>query len=371
VTRVVDDAISAPAAPARLAYVVKYYRPMPRISGILTFVHDLVGRLARTYRVGVFTSLYSPRALRSEQYRGYEIRRLGGAFPWSAGRAVRRWKPDAVVFGSGFWRPQYLLPYWEVFRAATGRLPAPVLLTQYTTMSRRRFRLLGAMTPSPDAVVCTTPPLRDDWEKLFPGKTVFIPAGVETDAKASGSEGASAPGDTIRVGYFGHLEAHKGPDLLLEEFIRVAPANAQLLIHGEGPLEGSLRRRARGREDVLFQGYVPDTGPWLRSCSLLVFPYRSSVSVLGYSRAALEALAAGIPILSTATEAVAPLIEEGVNGYVCAGPGEIGDRLRYLLERPRELERMRAGAAASARPFDIGAVADSYRRTIDGLLEGP
>jgi len=360
-----------PGGKPRLAYAVKYFHPMPRISGILTFVRDLLEELAAHFQIRVLTWRYSRQVPEREEYAGCEIRRLEGIFPWAAGRAARDFQPDLVVFGSGFWRPWYLLPYWELFRAGFFPCPAPVALTQYTNMTGRVGGLLGALHPRPDGVIALTEPEAGRWERRFPGRVRFIPPGVRFRPPSPPPSGFIPAGaGKIRIGYFGHLEAHKGPDRALEAFLALGRGDAELLLHGEGPLEASLRERAGGDPGVIFQGYVPDPDPWIRSCSLAVFPYRSSVSVLGYSRAALEALAAGVPLLVTDSPALAPLVREGVNGHICSGDEDLRRKLGELLQAPEKLAALAGGAAESARPYEIGAVAAREADFLRSLAEG-
>ncbi len=351
--------MASPPDKFKLAYVVKYYYPMPRISGILRFVLDLIEALAPDFEVRVFTYRYSPGVPEREEYEGYEVVRLSSPFPWKAGRAVRAWKPDAVVFGSGFWRPYFLLPYWEIFRAALGRFPGPVILTQYTNMTSTLSALRGLLLPRPSAVVATTETLKSFWERSYPGKVYYIPPGLKPPG------GGRAPKEReVRIGYFGHLQPHKGPDLLLRVFQEIDPTGADLLINGEGELEESLKERARGWENVTIQGYVPDIDPWLNSCDLLVLPYRSGVSVLGYSRAALDALMIGVPVVTTPNPAVAPLIEDGWNGFVCRDEGELKEKIEALLGDKELREKLSRGARKSAARFAIERIAGEYRELI-------
>jgi len=348
-------------SPPRLAYVVKYYHPMPRISGIITFTRDLMAELARHWEIRVITSRYGPQAPPRESCDGYEIVRLEGPFPSRAGREVRRAGVDLIVFGSGFWRPWYLQPYWELFRAQLGRQAPPVVLTQYTSMSDRARFLLKFLCPRPAAVVTLTAEEKAAWRRIFPGKIAFIPPGVGPASKSPPPEDfiPPAPG-RIRIGYFGHLQPHKGPDRILRLVREMKERPVELLLHGEGEMEPQLRELAAGDERIIFQGYVPNPEPWIRSCRLVVLPYRSAVSVLGYSRAALEALAAGVPLLTTPTPAVAPLVEDGVNGYVCRNDKELRGRLNELIENPARLERLGEGARSSARDYEIARVAGEY-----------
>lgn len=350
----------------RLAYVVKYYHPMPRISGILRFAYELVGELAKDFAVAVFTYRYSPAAREREAHRGYEIVRLGKPFPFLAGLSAKAFRPDAVVFGSGFWQPWLLLPYWEVFRAGLGRFRGPVVLTQYTTMSGKYSRLLRLLRPPPDRVVGTTATIADELGKIFGKHALCIPPGLDRGPLLRAAP--SAKRREVRIGYFGHLQPHKGPDVLLRVFQKLSPAGAELLIQGEGEMESALRSAAAGWENITIQGYLPEIDPWIRSCDAIVLPYRSAVSVLGYSRVALEALAAGVPLLTTVNPAVAPLVREGVNGFVCRDEATLAARLGEVCRDRALRERLSRGAGASAGEFDIGRVAARYRDLILSLL---
>jgi len=359
--------MTPPSGKPRLAFVVKYYRPMPRLSGILRFVIDLVEHLEPDYEIRVFTCRYAPGIPEYERCGGHEIYRAGFPFPFRAGRAVRKWRPDLTVFGSGFWRPWYLLPYWMIFRSGLGRAPGPVILAQFTNMTGRLFRLLRLLFPRPAAVIALTEDLRRRWEEVFPGPAAFIPAGMAIAPPGREFPDPPAPPSRFRIGYFGHLEPHKGPDVLLRVFRELNLPETDLLINGTGEMEEELRRAARGWKNIRIQGYVPEIDPWLRSCRLLVFPYRSSVSVLGYSRAALDGLAAGIPLVVTRSPALAPLVRDGENGYVCRNEEEIKEKIRDVAADPALWEKLSAGARQSAAEYEISRIARRWTGFLRGL----
>ena len=351
----------------KLAYVVKYYRPMPRISGILRFVIDLIGELEADFSIRVFTYRYSSRVPAFENCGGHEITRLPAPFPLRAGRAVRRWQPDVIIFGSGFWRPYYLLPYWEFFRLGLGGCLRPVILTQYTNMTDRFSGLIRLLAPAPDAIIATTEPLQAQWERYYPGRVTYIPPGLPIETAGGEAAPPVTPPSPFRIGYFGHLQPHKGPDILLKVFQEMNPDNADLLIHGVGEMEGELKEAARGWKNITIQGYLPDIDPHLRSCKLLVLPYRSSVSVLGYSRAAQDALAEGIPVIGTPSPALEPLIEDGKNGFICRDEGELKERIQALIDDPVLWSTLSEGAIQSAQRFDIKHIAARYKNLIQAI----
>jgi glycosyltransferase involved in cell wall biosynthesis len=362
--------MTPPAGKPKLALVVKYYRPMPRLSGILRFVIDLVESLEDGYEIRVFTYRYSREIPAFEQCRNHRIARFAAPFPFRAGRAVGRWQPDLIVFGSGFWRAWFLLPYWWIFRLGLGPAPGPVVLAQFTNMTGKLSGLLRFLLPRPAAVIALTEPAREHWERILPGRAAFIPPGMAIPAAGTEFAEPEVPPSAFRIGFFGHLQHHKGPDVLLKVFQELDLPETDLLINGVGEMEEELRAAARGRENITIQGYVPQIDPWLRSCRLLVFPYRSSVSVLGYSRAALDGLAAGIPLIVTPSPALAPLVREGENGYVCRNEDEIKEKIQAIIADPALQEKLSAGARRSAEEFEISRIAARWSELLRKVGDG-
>ncbi len=358
-----------PSGKPKLAFVVKYYRPMPRLSGILRFVIDLVEHLEKEYEIRVYTYRYSPEVTAGERCRNHEVVRLTAPFPFRAGAAIRKWRPDLVVFGSGFWRPWFLLPYWTLFRLGLFRGGAPIVLAQFTNMTGKLFFLLRLLLPRPAAVIALTAPLREQWERILPGRISVIPPGMAIPPREKKFPDPTIPPSSFRIGYFGHLQPHKGPDILLKIFQELNLPETDLLINGVGEMTEKLRRAGRGWNNITIQGYVPDIDPWLHSCKLLVFPYRSSVSVLGYSRAALDGLAAGIPLIVTPSPALAPLIREGENGYVCRDEEEIKERIRAVAGDPALQKKLSEGARRSAAAHEISRVAGLWSNLLANFPE--
>jgi glycosyltransferase involved in cell wall biosynthesis len=93
------------------------------------------------------------------------------------------------------------------------------------------------------------------------------------------------------------LEKEKNPALALRAFARAAPADACLMILGEGRLRLHLiaeARKLRITERVFFEG-TKDVAPYYKLADLVLVPSKYE----GYGRVFIEASAAGRPILST------------------------------------------------------------------------
>jgi glycosyltransferase involved in cell wall biosynthesis len=119
-------------------------------------------------------------------------------------------------------------------------------------------------------------------------------AARHTDLRA---ELGLAPGQLL-VGSVGRLHPSKGMDLLIAGFKGHAPADAVLAILGEGPDEAVLKALAAGDPRVRLLGFRRDVDQCLKSFDLFVSPSREEAFPL----AILEAMRAGRPVLSSATQ---------------------------------------------------------------------
>jgi glycosyltransferase involved in cell wall biosynthesis len=149
-------------------------------------------------------------------------------------------------------------------------------------------------------------------------------------------EPAGAPG---RGGvYVGRLAAEKGVDLLIEAWRRL-PAEP-LVIVGGGPEEARLHRLAADLPSVCFTGEVaPDAArAAIAAGAFLVVPSRWYEV---FPTVALEAFAAGRPVIASAPGALAEVIEPGRTGLLfdSGGVAQLAEACRALALHP---ERARA-----------------------------
>ncbi len=173
-----------------------------------------------------------------------------------------------------------------------------------------------------------------------------------------------------RVGFVGRLSAEKGPEL----FCRLAvetDVSAEWHVWGDGPLLPDLRARYGG--SVRFHGAVNDLADVWTSLGLLVMPSRFE----GVPLAALEALAAGVPVLASRVGGLPGLVEEGVTGWLFE-PGDIAGARKGLQAwatlDDAAADRMRGAAWDVVRhgyseAVQLPRLIDVYRQL--GVLELP
>lgn len=163
---------------------------------------------------------------------------------------------------------------------------------------------------------------------------------------------APAPGRSRgkRLLFVGRLAAVKGIPLLLEalEQVQRDHPDAVLRIIGDGPDRAALEEQARARGLAAeFLGYrgQAEVAAVLAETDMLVLPsFAEGVPVV-----LMEAMAAGLPVVTTRVGGVSELVEHEVSGLLCP-PGDaetLARQIGRLLSDPALCARM--GGAGRAR----------------------
>jgi glycosyltransferase involved in cell wall biosynthesis len=190
---------------------------------------------------------------------------------------------------------------------------------------------------------------------------------------------ADAPGETRvpLITYLGTLIRSKGfPELLsVAGRLRDEGVRARFVFAGawnsEGERREALETVARlGLDDVVeFVGVVAGDAKRrvLEEADLFVLPTRYPPE--GQPFAILEAMAAGLPIVSTPRGAIPDMVEDGVNGILLPQGDEaaLAAALRRLVDAPAERAAM---GAASRQRFLHGFTEEAMTRRLVAVLEG-
>jgi glycosyltransferase involved in cell wall biosynthesis len=168
----------------------------------------------------------------------------------------------------------------------------------------------------------------------------------------------------------GRLHPNKGFDLLIDALAMTEALH--MWIAGEGPLRDDLARQAErlglgGR--VRFLGWRDDVSALMAAADFLVCPSRHEP--LG--NVVIEGWAAGLPVVATASDGPAGLIEEGSDGLLVPLTGEAGGAAEALADAMQRLAGdagLRArlaegGRAAYEASFTEAVVVGRYRAFFD------
>lgn len=186
----------------------------------------------------------------------------------------------------------------------------------------------------------------------------FLPNVVDTGAFASEADGVAPSADAgapVRLLLAGRLVPPKRCDRFLRVVAAVAPRAARPLhatLVGDGPERAALEAQAAaagltGRGDaslVTFAGARSDMAAAYAAADVLVL----TSDWEGTPNVVLEAMASGLPVVSTRVGGVADLVADGVNGYLRAGDDEAGLADAVLALVDDAARRREFGARARA-----------------------
>jgi len=189
-----------------------------------------------------------------------------------------------------------------------------------------------------------------------PARVVSIPTGIDLERFRPGDarEARAAvglPAQGAIVGIVATLRSWKGHRYLLEAIARMVRRDVLLAVVGDGPQRAALDARATELEiadRVVFAGNQADVAPWMRAFDVFCLP---SYANEGVPQALMQAMACGLPVVSTPVGSIGEIVTDGVTG-VMVKP-EDAQALRAALERLLDDDGARLAlgerAAAAAR----------------------
>jgi glycosyltransferase involved in cell wall biosynthesis len=283
---------------------------------------------------------------------------FGGIFDLATrlafGREIAAWRPDIVLTWMS--RATRLCPRGDFVHAA--RLGGYYDLKYY----RRCDYLIGNTRAIVDYAIA----------KGWPRERItYLPNFVPDSAVAAAAAVSVAPGGRAPLALaLGRLHPNKGFELLLEAL--AATREITLWIAGDGPLRTRLERLATrlgitGR--VRFLGWREDVPRLLAAADLLVCP--SLYEPLG--NVVIEAWSARLPVVATASDGPAGLIEDGESGILVplpgsrgGGPQALADAIERVCADPALRAKLgEAGRRAYEADFTEPIVVAGYRRFFD------
>ena len=197
---------------------------------------------------------------------------------------------------------------------------------------------------------------REQWPKFH-----VVRCGVDADAFAPPP--SRAGGGPVRVLSVGRLVPGKGHAVLLDALARLREQGIETTatLVGDGPQRGPLEALAAElRLDVRFAGAVGQDELPAFYADAEVFCLPTFAEGLGV--VLLEAMASGLPVVSTRVMGVPEAVEDGETGLLVAPgrPDLLAEALERLAEAPELRERMgHAGRRWVIDEFDLERQADT------------
>lgn len=253
--------------------------------------------------------------------------------------------------------------YHELYWRAADLLEAPA----FRTGSGRRL-------------IAVSKGVREELRHFYgadPGQVAVIYNGVEPAEFAP--EALAAHRDRIRaeLGFAPQEQVllfvgdfyRKGLMTVLSAMAKLATPHVRLLVVGRGEVEAF---QARAGElgitaPIAFVGFQPDVVPYFAAADAFVFPTRYEP----FGMVITEAMAAGLPVVTTASAGASEVITPGVDGLVLEDPDDadaLASALDGLLADPARRAEMGTAARETAKRVDWDYVASETLKVYDSLL---
>jgi glycosyltransferase involved in cell wall biosynthesis len=296
-------------------------------------------------------------------------------------RQIRRFRPDLVH--------THLL-HADLYGLPAARwLGIPAVRSVHRTVGRRGYvcleRLVGPLAGCTIAISDEVARFVSATRLATRDRLRTVRYGIDTAPFAATPQGRTAARaalgfgpDEVSVGIASRLVPGKGHAFLIEAVAAAHRKAGAIRLHvaGDGVLGGELRRRASRLLPpgvATFHGHVTDIGTFLAACDVLVFPTLPEFGE-GFGLAALEAMAAGCPVVATPMGGLPDMVVDGVTGMLVA-PGDV-DQLAAALVGLAEDAPLRTAmgahaAARARREFSADAMVAATVGIYEELLAAP
>jgi glycosyltransferase involved in cell wall biosynthesis len=235
---------------------------------------------------------------------------------------------------------------------------------------------LAALQREAALFICVSDFIRDRLiERGFPrDKLQVIRSGVDVDLEMG--EGPDTPPGYIL--FAGRFVEKKGAGYLIAAMQQLQREGRELplVMVGEGPLAGELKRQAEGLKTVLWRGWMPNNElrAWLAGAKAVCVPScrAESGDAEGLPTIVLEAMAAGAPVIGSRHAGIGEAIADGRTGMLVPPEDSeaIAAALRRLCDEPGLRDAFARNArAAAVEEFDALSQSRRLQRTLMEIIE--
>jgi glycosyltransferase involved in cell wall biosynthesis len=205
--------------------------------------------------------------------------------------------------------------------------------------------------------------------KLDESKIIKIFNGVDTSKFMKLTRSKT---DQIIIGSVGRLVNWKGIDVLIHAVPEVLEkfSNVKFLIAGEGSAREALETLAKElnlQESVIFLGSIKNINEIYNSMDIFV---HTAIEPEPFGRVIIEAMANGLPVISTNIGGPKEIITDGKDGFLLS-PGDssiLAKKIIYLIENAEIRNKIAQQAILRVKnEFDIKLATEKLKKSIKKL----
>lgn len=264
--------------------------------------------------------------------------------------------------------------FWGLPAAKIAKIPV-LVLTEHSISYKGRLKMAspiyGYLQKKMDVVFACSEEVKNSHSRKLPqNQLVTIHNGVDTERFFPGPENnefrekLNIPEICFIIGHVGNLTPQKGQVFLLQSIQRLTAEKIPvvLILAGDGPLKELLESRAKELgiyQNVRFLGQRSDIPEILRSIDV----FAGSSLREGFPISVLEAMATGIPVVTTNVGGNKEAVLDGITGFIVSpgNPDELALALKKILLNDNLRRNM--GTAARRRVEEYFSAKTMVKRT--------
>lgn len=226
-----------------------------------------------------------------------------------------------------------------------------------------------------DAVTAVSQSLKADTYKLFGiNKEIQVvpnfiePQHISNEIKQALREEYVPEGNPMLI-HISNFRPVKRVMDVMQVFAKVREQrNATLVLIGDGPERSKAEQYAREHQlqNVVFVGNVKNPMELLSAADVMLLPSESE----SFGLAALEAMACGVPVISSNAGGLPELNRHGVSGLMSdvGDVSEMAKQVLYLIETPDRLNKFKKQAKERSESFNLKTVLPQYEAIYEHVL---
>jgi alpha-maltose-1-phosphate synthase len=172
--------------------------------------------------------------------------------------------------------------------------------------------------------------------------------------------------EKIKFLFVGAVSALKGVPLLLEAWEEIGSKNAELLIAGFATDE--VKKIIGKRQNVKLLGAFPkeELPVIYNSADVFVFPSYTD----GFGQVILEAMASGLPVITTLNTGGRDVITDGEEGFIipAGSKKQLKLAIDFFITQPEKIEEMSAKARMKATVYTWESYGERWKKIINEVL---
>lgn len=237
----------------------------------------------------------------------------------------------------------------------------------YQRSSQIKQKNITRILDKADAIIVLSKQWKESISKISSNKNIIIlynPTSIK--------ELKHVPSETTRFLFMGRIEKRKGVYEIIESAKHIKNQNIEVNLYGDGSIEkfANMIKEEKLEQKIKIKG-------WISGDKKDEVYYNSDVLLLpsfneGLPMSILEAMAYGLPVISTPVGGIAEAVEEGVNGFLVS-PGDakaLAEKMDLLTNDNALREKMGQESYKFAKEkFDIKVIIEQLQEIYEQLLK--